>query len=40
MEELVEVMAWAQLGLHNKPIGLLNINGYYNHFLLAVSLFS
>ncbi len=30
MEELFEMLTWAQLGLHNKPVGLLNINGYYN----------
>ena len=30
LEETVEVLTWAQLGLHRKPIGLLNINGYYD----------
>ncbi len=30
MEELFEMLTWGQLGLHNKPIGLLNINGYYD----------
>ena len=30
MEELFEMLTWAQLGLHGKPIGLLNINGYYD----------
>ena len=30
MEELFEMLTWAQLGLHNKPVGLLNVNGYYN----------
>lgn len=29
-EELFEIITWAQLGLHQKPIGLLNINGFYN----------
>ena len=29
LEELFEVLTWAQLGLHSKPIGLLNIDGYY-----------
>jgi len=28
-EELLEIMTWAQLGLHNKPIGLLDACGYY-----------
>ncbi len=30
MEELFEFITWAQLGLHTKPIGLLNIVGYYD----------
>lgn len=30
LEELFEVMTWAQLGLHHKPIGLLNACGYYD----------
>ncbi len=30
MEELFEMLTWAQLGLHGKPVGLLNINGYYD----------
>lgn len=29
MEEFFEVLTWAQLGLHTKPVGLLNINGFY-----------
>jgi uncharacterized protein (TIGR00730 family) len=29
LEELFEVLTWAQLGLHQKPCGLLNICGYY-----------
>lgn len=33
MEELFEMLTWAQLGLHAKPIGLLNVNGYYNSLL-------
>ncbi|MCK0154419.1 TIGR00730 family Rossman fold protein [Alcanivorax sp. S6407] len=32
-EELFEILTWAQLGFHNKPVGLLNINGYYDHLL-------
>lgn len=28
-EELFEAVSWAQLGIHRKPIGLLNIEGYY-----------
>lgn len=30
MEEFFEVLSWAQLGLHEKPCGLLNASGYYN----------
>ncbi len=30
LEELFEVLSWAQLGLHNKPCGLLNVEGYYD----------
>lgn len=29
LEELVEIMTWAQLGRHSKPIGVLNINGFW-----------
>jgi uncharacterized protein (TIGR00730 family) len=28
-EELFEIITWAQLGLHRKPIGLLNVAGYF-----------
>lgn len=31
MDELCEILTWSQLGLHSNPIGLLNINGYYDH---------
>ncbi len=30
MEEFFEVLSWAQLGLHEKPCGLLNVGGYYD----------
>ncbi|WP_085994194.1 TIGR00730 family Rossman fold protein [Oceanobacillus senegalensis] len=30
LEEFFEIFTWAQIGLHQKPCGLLNINGYYN----------
>jgi uncharacterized protein (TIGR00730 family) len=30
MEELFEVLSWAQLGLHDKPCALLNVAGYYD----------
>jgi len=33
LEELFEIITWLQLGLHAKPIGLLNINGFYDDLL-------
>lgn len=36
MEELTEMLTWAQLGLHRKPIGLLNIGGYYDGLLQLI----
>lgn len=33
MEEFFEVLTWGQLGLHGKPCGLLNVNGYYDSIL-------
>ncbi|MRX64717.1 TIGR00730 family Rossman fold protein [Maribacter luteus] len=33
LEELFEMLTWGQLGLHKKPIGLLNINGFYNELI-------
>jgi hypothetical protein len=33
LEELFEMLSWAQLGLHKKPIGVLNINGFYDDLL-------
>jgi uncharacterized protein (TIGR00730 family) len=32
-EEFFEVWTWRQLGYHNKPIGLLNVNGYFDGLL-------
>jgi uncharacterized protein (TIGR00730 family) len=37
LDELFEMLTWAQLGLHQKPIGLLNFNGYYDHLLKFVN---
>jgi uncharacterized protein (TIGR00730 family) len=31
IEEIFEVLTWAQLGFHRKPCGLLNEQGYYDH---------
>lgn len=33
LEELYEVWTWRQLGYHDQPVGLLNIDGYYDHLL-------
>lgn len=32
-EEFFEVLAWSQLGWHQKPFGLLNIAGFYSHLM-------
>lgn len=32
-EEFCEVLTWGQLGLHRKPCGLLNVEGYYDSLL-------
>lgn len=32
LDEFCEILTWAQLGLHHKPCGVLNVNGYFNHF--------
>lgn len=36
LDELFEMLTWGQLGLHDKPVGLLNTNAYYDHILLAI----
>ncbi|MES2830753.1 MAG: TIGR00730 family Rossman fold protein [Pseudomonadota bacterium] len=36
LEELFEVLTWAQLGLHDKPIGLLNIDGFFDGLVTFV----
>jgi uncharacterized protein (TIGR00730 family) len=33
LEELAEVLTWAQLGIHGKPVGLLNVDGFYDGLL-------
>ena len=33
LEEVIEVLTWAQLGLHRKPCGLLNVAGYFDALL-------
>jgi uncharacterized protein (TIGR00730 family) len=33
LEEAMEVLTWAQLGLHSKPVGFLNVRGYFDHLM-------
>ncbi|SNZ01218.1 TIGR00730 family Rossman fold protein [Flagellimonas pacifica] len=33
IEELFEMLTWGQLGLHKKPIGILNVNGFYDNLI-------
>jgi uncharacterized protein (TIGR00730 family) len=33
MDELWEALSWAQIGYHAKPVGLLNVSGYYDHLV-------
>ena len=33
MEELFEAFSWLQLGLHSKPVGLLNVSGFHDSLL-------
>lgn len=33
MDEMWEAVSWAQLGYHSKPVGILNIAGYYDHLI-------
>ncbi|HQR31788.1 MAG TPA: TIGR00730 family Rossman fold protein [Blastocatellia bacterium] len=35
-EELLETITWGQLGIHQKPIGLLNVAGYYDPLLAMI----
>lgn len=33
VEELFEIVTWAQLAIHRKPCGILNVDGYYDHLI-------
>lgn len=33
LEEIVEIVTWGQLRFHDKPCGLLNVDGYFDHLL-------
>ena len=37
MEELFEVLTWRILGQHNKPLGILNIDSFYDHLLTMMN---
>ncbi|XVF38423.1 hypothetical protein REPUB_Repub20aG0100600 [Reevesia pubescens] len=30
LEEIFQIASWAQLNIHKKPIGVLNVNGFYD----------
>lgn len=36
LEELFEMLTWAQLSLHEKPIGILNIDGFYDELVAMI----
>jgi uncharacterized protein (TIGR00730 family) len=36
-EELLEILTWLQLGLHGKPVGVLNTLGYFYHLIEFIS---
>lgn len=38
LDELFETLTWGQLGIHAKPLGLLNVNGYYEHIVQWVEM--
>ncbi|SHH06710.1 TIGR00730 family Rossman fold protein [Massilia sp. CF038] len=33
LEELFEMLTWSQLGIHSKPVGLLNVGGFYDQLV-------
>ncbi len=37
LEELFEILTWGSLSLHTKPVGLLNVNGYYNDLIEMIA---
>jgi len=37
LDELFETITWGQIGLHQKPIGLLNVNGYFDFLLKMIA---
>jgi hypothetical protein len=37
LDELFETLTWAQIGVHEKPVGLLNVSGYYDALLAMLN---
>ena len=37
LEETLEILTWSQLGIHRKPVGVLNVEGYYDALLQLLS---
>lgn len=38
LEEVLEVITWAQLGIHRKPVGLVNVDGFYDPLLSFIDM--
>jgi predicted Rossmann-fold nucleotide-binding protein len=38
LEEFFEMLTWAQLGLHKKPIAVLNTNGFYDALIVLLEM--
>lgn len=36
LDELFDVVTWGQLGLHSKPVGILDVDGYFTHLLAFI----
>jgi uncharacterized protein (TIGR00730 family) len=36
LEELFEILTWAQIGLHSNPVGILNANAYFDSLLVLI----
>jgi predicted Rossmann-fold nucleotide-binding protein len=36
LDELFEILTWRQLGLHEMPIGILNVNGFFDDLLKMI----
>ncbi len=36
LDELFEAITWLQLGIHRKPVGLFNVNGFFDHLIAMI----